>query len=94
MSVGCWVPDVDAAAVCWGSRTGGGGSEKVARGTGFTQLLAESTTSSDEPSGVMARAAGSAMPKRSNPVAGWVAPVEATMGRTLPPKSVPPCPTT
>ena len=70
------------------------GSEKVASGTGLTQLLAESATSSIDPSGVTAMAAGSAMPNWSNPVVGWVAPVAATMGRTRPPKSVPPCPTT
>ncbi len=94
MSVGCWVPEVDAAAACCGSRTGAGGSENVARGTGFTQLLAESTTSNDDPSLLTTRAAGSEMPKRSNPAAGRLAPEEAAMGSTRPPKSVPPCPTT
>ncbi len=67
---------------------------KVASGTGLTQLLAASATSRVASSGVMANAAGSAMPKRSKPVAVPVVAVAVAMGSTRPPKSVPPWPTT
>jgi len=96
MSVGCWVPVAAGVVVRWGSRTGLGGSVKVLRGTWFTQLLAASATRMAGPADVAVRAsaAGLAMPNRSKPVAVSVAPVDASMGSTRPPKSVPPCPTT
>src|SRR3984957_18605241 len=92
MSVGCWVPDTEGPVSTTGSRSGAGGSVKVANGTGFTQLLAESTTSSPDPSGARARAAGSATAVKL--AAGRVVPRLASMGTTRPSKSSPPWPTT